>query len=47
MLLIGDYHRQCKKCGAEMTFRLIYHTAKIKTEQYKKNHEVWERGRLK
>lgn len=41
MLLQGDIIITCPKCGNKMTFRLIHHCVKIRTEKDKKI-EVWE-----
>ena len=41
MLLFGDMVITCPMCGAKMTFRLVYHNVKIKTEENKMKKEVW------
>ena len=33
MLLFGDYNYHCPQCGAVLTFRLVYHTVKIKSKE--------------
>lgn len=41
MLLFGDIVITCPKCGAKMSFQLVYHCVKIKTEENKTQQEVW------
>ena len=41
MLLFGDIIITCPKCSSKMTFRLIHHSVKIKTEEDKKRNEVY------
>ena len=43
MLLFGDYNYHCPQCGAVLTFRLVYHTVKISTNETIEK-EIWRNG---
>jgi len=42
MLLFGDLMIICPKCHRRMTYRLVYHTARVGMEEM--NKELWRKG---
>ena len=42
MMVRGQYVYTCPHCHSRMTFKLIYHTVKVDTENM--DEEIWENG---
>jgi hypothetical protein len=45
MLLFGEYTRRCPQCGTRMTFKLMNHVVKVRTEAIKDKEKLWNTRR--